>query len=107
MDLFCFLFFDTASNDQEKNRLWLISFYEFMTPYSNGHSYQNYPNRDQTDFQWPFWGPYYNQLVTIKEKYDPNNFFQYQQSIGKLINAEVDKKQINLFDNIPIKYEKH
>ena len=107
MDCYCLLFFDKASNDQEKNRVWLISFYEFMLQYTNGHSYQNYPNRDQTGFQWAYWGPYYNQLVTIKEKYDPNNFFHYQQSIGEPINPALEKKQIILFDNTPIKHEKH
>ncbi|MBK6785847.1 MAG: FAD-binding oxidoreductase [Saprospiraceae bacterium] len=97
MDFFCFLFFDKETNDQEKNRLWLISLFEFMEQYSNGHSYQNYPNRDQEGFQWAYWGQYYNQLVAIKNKYDPNNFFNYQQSIGQPISTDKADQQILLF----------
>jgi FAD/FMN-containing dehydrogenase len=102
MDFYCIVFFDKVTNDQEKNKLWIISLFEFVEQYSNGHSYQNYPNRDQAGFQWAYWGPYYYQLVTIKQKYDPNNFFHYQQSIAASISPEFKKKQIALFDNNPI-----
>lgn len=102
MDFYCIVFFDNVTNDQEKNRLWLISLFEFMEQYSNGHSYQNYPNRDQTGYQWAYWGAYYCQLVAIKQKYDPDNFFNYQQSIGASISADLEKKQLTLFDNTPI-----
>ncbi len=107
MDFYTILFFDNASNDQEQNREWMIQFYAFLEQYTNGHSYQNYPNRDQTNFQWAYWGPYYNQLVSIKQKYDPNNFFHYPQSIGVPVPAEYENKQIMLFDNTAIVYEKH
>src|SRR6185436_14166055 len=59
LDFYCIVFFDNVTNDQEQNRLWIISLYDFMQQYTNGHSYQNYPNRDQTGFQWAYWGPYY------------------------------------------------
>ena len=106
-DFYTILFFDNASNDQEQNREWMISFYAFLEQYTNSHSYQNYPNRDQTNFQWAYWGSYYNQLVSIKQKYDPKNFFHYPQSIGAPIAAEYEDKQIMLFDNTPIVYETH
>ncbi len=102
MDFYCIVFFDKVTNDQEKNRQWIISLYQFMEQYTNGHSYQNYPNRDQTGFQWAYWGEYYNQLVAIKQKYDPNNFFNYQQSIGTPLSSELEKKQKMLFGNTPI-----
>ncbi len=106
-DLYTILFFDKASNDQEKNREWMIQFYQFLEQYTNGHSYQNYPNVDQTGFQVAYWGAYYNQLVSIKTKYDPDNFFHYPQSIGAPIDAELENKQITLFDDTPIVYEKY
>lgn len=107
MDFYAITFFDQVTNDQEKNRLWMISLFEFMQQYTNGHSYQNYPNRDQTGFQWAYWGPYYFQLVAIKKKYDPDNFFNYQQSIGRPIAPEWEKKQIMLFDNSPVIHENY
>jgi len=33
-----------------------------------------------------------------KNKYDPNNFFNYQQSIGAPISVELAAKQVMLFD---------
>ena len=105
LDFYAIAFFDKVTNDQEANRLWIISLYQFMEQYTNTHSYQNYPNRDQTGFQWAYWGEYYNQLVAIKNKYDPNNFFNYPQSIGQPLSAELNAKQKMLFDNTPIKYE--
>jgi hypothetical protein len=105
MDFFCLLFFDKASNDQEKNRLWMIKFYDFMAQYSNGHSYQNYPNRDQTGFQWAYWGLYYQQLVSVKKKYNPTDVFAYQQAIGEPLEHDQEKEQIMLFDNTPVVYE--
>jgi hypothetical protein len=107
MDFFCLLFFDKASNDQEKNRLWMIKFYDFMARYSNGHSYQNYPNRDQSGFQWAYWGSYYNQLVVIKNKYNPSDVFAYQQAIGGPLEPEQEKEQIMHFDITPVVYESY
>lgn len=107
MDFMCFLFFDKASNDKEKNRQWMIQFFEFMSRYSNGHSYQNYPNRDQTGFQWAYWGSYYNQLVAIKNKYNPDNVFAYQQAIGEPLKPGLEKEQIILFENTPVAYESY
>ena len=107
MDFYTILFFDKASNDQEKNREWMIKFYGFLEQYTNGHSYQNYPNRDQTEYRWAYWGSYYNQLVDIKAKYDPNNFFNFPQSIGGPISPDKQDKQVMLFGNSPIVYEKY
>jgi FAD/FMN-containing dehydrogenase len=107
MDFFCDAFFDEATHDQKQNEEWINAFFDFMAQYGNGHSYQNYPNRDQENFKWAYWGPYYNQLVVIKQKYDPNNFFHYQQSIGITLENDPDQKQIMLFNPSPIQYENY
>lgn len=105
MDFYAIVFFDKVTNDQEQNRQWLMSLFTFMQQYTNEHSYQNYPNRDQTGFQWAYWGPYYAQLVAIKKKYDPHNFFEYQQSIGASLSPDQEEKQIYLFDDTEIIYD--
>jgi FAD/FMN-containing dehydrogenase len=106
-DFYTIAFFDDVTNDQEANRVWINEFYEFLGKFTNGHSYQNYPNRDQEGFQWAYWGTYYNQLCVIKEKYDPDNFFHYQQSIGQPLSTESDKDQQILFDETPIIHEEY
>ena len=86
-DCFADAFFDEETNDQEKNKVWLESFFRYLEEFTNGHSYQNYPSRMQEDFRWAYWGDQYSKLVDIKTKYDPQNFFYYQQSIGAQPNA--------------------
>ncbi|GAB4032586.1 FAD-binding oxidoreductase [Spirosoma gilvum] len=103
MDFFCLSFFDAKTNDQKECEEWMEAYYRFMATYSNGHSYQNYPDRNQKDFRWAYWGTYYNQLVAIKNKYDPTNFFHYQQSIGPGLLE--DNNQILLFIPKEIIYE--
>jgi len=106
MDFYCDGFFNEETNDQHKNEEFIDSFYKFMETYTNSHSYQNYPYRNQSDFRWAYFGNYYNQLCEIKKRYDPHNFFHYQQSIGEPFTGEKAKEQKIIFtQNNPIKYE--
>ena len=109
LDIYTIAFFSEGAsiNDREANEVWINEFYQFLNQYWNGHSYQNYPYRKQENFQWAYWGEYYNQLSAIKVKYDPNNFFNYQQSIGSPLSPESSTKQKNIFDNTPIIREKY
>ena len=107
MDFFCLSFFNKETNDQQQCLEWMEAYYKFMIPYTNGHSYQNYPDRNQTDFRWAYWGQYYDQLVHIKRKYDPSNFFNYQQSIGPDLMQNSPKEQIILFTENKILYENY
>jgi len=103
MDFFTEAFFDEKTNDRQKNEEWTKALFSFMKPYTSDHSFQNYPFREQADFRTAYWGKYYNRLVAIKQKYDPDNFFRYQQSIGPdLID---DEMQVKLFNPSPIQYE--
>ena len=52
------------------------------TPLLNGHANQDYPRRSQTNYRWLFFARAFNTLLFVKQKYDPNNFFHYQQSIS-------------------------
>lgn len=108
MDFFCLSFFDKETNDQHECEVWMENYYKFMRAYTNGESYQNYPDRNQTDFRWAYWTQYYNQLVLIKRKYDSTNFFRYQQSIGTSLLEDSPKEQIIVFvQQNEIMYETH
>ena len=48
----------------------------------SGHVYQNYADASLQNFRWAYWGDAYPTLLSIKKKYDPTNFFRYQQSIS-------------------------
>ncbi|MFT4600144.1 MAG: FAD/FMN-containing dehydrogenase [Arenicella sp.] len=105
-DFYVLAFFNAS--DKKKNRQFIKDMYEFMEKFSNGHSYQNYPNRDQEDWQWAYWGTYYYQLRKVKEKYDTKNFFNYGQTIGADLKDEFADKQEFIFEsNSPIIHENY
>lgn len=64
--------------------LWLDGFMQMMTEnnFFNDHCYQNYPRATQVNYRWLYWGDTFNSLLFVKKKYDPHNFFHYQQSIS-------------------------
>ena len=43
--------------------------------------YQNYPRRNFGNYRWAYWGDAFPSLLTVKNKYDPNNLFRFEQSI--------------------------
>jgi FAD/FMN-containing dehydrogenase len=57
---------------------------ELMKPHFNGEVYQNYPRRALTaqDFRRMYWGSAFDDLLWVKKKYDPKNFFHHEQSIA-------------------------
>lgn len=81
MDFFVDVFWVNDA-DRQQNVDWLKGFWKLMQPYLNGHVYQNYPHRGLADFQNAYWGSAYPRLTQVKAKYDPNNVFNFQQSIA-------------------------
>lgn len=69
-------------NDLREAERWLADLAAVVARFSNGHKYQNYPERNEPDYRWAYWGDAYPSLLYVKEKYDPHNFFRFPQSIG-------------------------
>ena len=61
---------------------WLRGFMDLLRPFGDGRKYQNYPTRDQPDYRWAYWADAFNSLLFVKQKYDPGNFFSFEQSIS-------------------------
>ncbi|CAG8730305.1 10824_t:CDS:1 [Racocetra persica] len=53
----------------------------FQKNYTSFESYQNYIERALENWQCRYYGEYFEKLVEIKQKYDPNNLFNWNQSI--------------------------
>lgn len=87
MDLFLDVFWMSDEERKTVNR-FLDEFIEVVRPFSDGHSYQNYPRRTMKNYRWEFFGKNFNTLLAIKKKYDPENFFHYQQSIKAVDESE-------------------
>lgn len=80
MDFFVDVFW-VDDGDQARELAWLDGFMALMQPHLNGHVYQNYPHRAMPDYRQAYWGEAYPRLMQVKSKYDPGNFFHFEQSI--------------------------
>jgi FAD/FMN-containing dehydrogenase len=60
---------------------WVAEFAEALKPYVNG-AYVNVPNAGMADWETAYWGAGVDRLHTIKAKYDPDNVFNFEQSIS-------------------------
>jgi FAD/FMN-containing dehydrogenase len=63
-----------------KAQAWIAEFSQALRPYVNG-AYVNVPNIGMQEWETAYWGPNFDRLRKVKEKYDPRNVFQYEQSI--------------------------
>ena len=63
------------------NQTWLAETWQAMRPYASGASYQNYIDPDLTDWPQAYYGANLARLQQVKAAYDPENLFQFAQSI--------------------------
>jgi len=61
---------------------------ETLNKYKLSYSkYYNYPSCDSADWMFRYWGSNYNQLLQIKSYWDPENVFNFCQSVGSTDNS--------------------
>ena len=83
MDVF-FMPFWLYEDSREKAEADVAEFDRVVGPLSNGHSYQNYPNRDIEDFGRAYFGGNLERLIKVKTAYDPDNFFSFPQGLSNI-----------------------
>ncbi len=59
---------------------WIANFGEALQPFVDG-AYVNVPNRGMPDWETAYWGTNVDRLRTVKAKFDPDNVFNYEQSV--------------------------
>lgn len=79
---------DPANN--EKTISWAKSYYDALHPYSAGGAYVNFLMDEGEDRVKATYGVNYERLVTIKNKYDPENLFRVNQNIRPTIQHARD-----------------
>lgn len=79
---FCVDVFWRDSAERAQMDTWMRGLLAIVAPYANGEVYQNYADASLQDFRTAYWGSAYPTLLSVKQKYDPTNFFHYQQSIS-------------------------
>jgi hypothetical protein len=67
--------------DTEKNVQWTREYWKAMSPFIVTGSYVNYVSDEGDAFAQAAYGPNYERLVALKNKYDPTNFFQMNHNI--------------------------
>ncbi len=70
----------TKGEDKSPLVKWSGEFAQALRQYTQG-SYINYPDIDLPNWQQEYYGDHYERLVSIKKAYDPDNIFDFQQSI--------------------------
>lgn len=73
--------------DTLENVEWAYSFFEALAEAGNATgAYVNYIDPLLHDWTKKYYGDNYKRLLEIKKKIDPNNYFNFQQSIGSPFN---------------------
>ena len=107
MNLFVFAFLEQGK--EKPDQQWLDGMATTLGSVWNGQVYQNYPVRDFGNFRWAYWGDAFNTLLDVKHKYDPENFFRFEQSISPHPQDQTIQrsKAPSKFKNKKIIYEKY
>ena len=70
-----------SPSESEKNIQWTRACCEAMRPFLAAGSYGNYVSDEGDAFARAAYGPNYDRLVALKNKYDPTNFFCMNHNI--------------------------
>ena len=60
---------------------WSRELFQAMTPYALGTVYVNFMTEDEQDRVQAAYGPNYQRMVQVKDKYDPMNLFRLNQNV--------------------------
>ena len=71
---------ETAAEDQNGTD-WARGFFKEATPYATGGVYVNFLTDDEPERVRSAYGPGYDRLVAVKNRYDPSNLFRMNQNI--------------------------
>ena len=71
---------ETAGEDNA-GITWAREFFDASTPYATGGVYVNFMTEEETDRIGAAYGPGYERLVQVKNKFDPQNLFRLNQNI--------------------------
>lgn len=70
-----------SATEDERNVKWISDFKKAMKSHVSGFSYVNYCDREIDDWAHSYYGDNLDRLIAVKNKFDPDNFFKFPQSI--------------------------
>jgi FAD/FMN-containing dehydrogenase len=72
----------------DRHVTWARTSWAAMQPFASGGTYVNFMAGDEQDRVRAAYGPNYERLVALKNKYDPTNFFRHNQNIRPSISTD-------------------
>jgi FAD/FMN-containing dehydrogenase len=81
----------TSPSETEKNLQWTRECWEAMRPFLVAGSYGNYVTDEGEAIAREAYGPNYERLTALKNKYDPTNFFRMNHNIKPSLTAVAEK----------------
>jgi FAD/FMN-containing dehydrogenase len=70
-----------SRSEQEAAERQAARSWESVHPWGSGRVFQNFADPDLEDWATAYYGPNLDRLVRIKARYDPTNFFRFDQSL--------------------------
>ena len=67
--------------DDERCVGWCRGLFDAATPHATGGVYVNFMTEEERDRVADAYGSSYDRLVQLKNAYDPDNFFRFNQNI--------------------------
>jgi len=67
--------------ETDVNLKWVEQFWQAVRPYLSGRVYVNYLGEEGPGRVREAYGPNYERLAALKNKYDPTNFFRFNQNV--------------------------
>ena len=71
---------ETAAED-EKGIAWARAFFKAAAPFASAGAYVNFMTAEESDRIAAAYGPNYDRLLKVKQRYDPENIFHLNQNI--------------------------
>jgi FAD/FMN-containing dehydrogenase len=67
--------------DDERCVAWCRDLFQATTPFATGGVYVNFMTEEEGDRVESAYGDSFQRLVALKDKYDPENFFRFNQNV--------------------------
>jgi FAD/FMN-containing dehydrogenase len=69
---------EASRREKDAARLWLTRSWDSVHPWASGGVYVNFPDPDLVGAEHAYYGANYERLLSVKQQYDPDNFFRFR-----------------------------
>ena len=69
------------AGDDEQGIAWCREIFNAAGPFATGGVYVNFMTEEESDRVRDAYGAGYDRIAALKSKYDPDNFFRYNQNV--------------------------